>query len=78
MTSAATKRTVSDDDYGYPFGVDGLMSRDEACQFLGGICINTLEKLAVTGKVRKGKVPGGRKVFYCRRSVRDFAHRTEV
>lgn len=63
--------------YGYAFGCDGLMSSKDACQFLAGLSIDTLDQLARDGRVRKGKIPGGRKVCFCRRSVIEFARRME-
>lgn len=71
-------RTVTDESHGYEFGCDGLMSRDEVCQFIAGVSVDTLDSLCERGEIRKGKIPQGRKAVYCRRSVREFVRRMEI
>jgi hypothetical protein len=77
-TEAPKLRTVTDETHGYEFGCDGLMGREEVCKFIAGVSVDTLEDLCDRGEIRKGKIPGGRKAFFCRRSVREFVRRMEL
>ncbi len=85
MSTAATLSIVgsdgpteADEKFGYEFGCDGLVSRDEACQLLGGVSVDTLEDLYRENKIRKGKMPGRRVVGICRRSLRNYIRSMEL
>lgn len=56
---------------GYPIGIDGLMSIDEAKTFLGGISDDTLDRLFRDGLIRKTQI-SGRRIGICRRSVMNY------
>ena len=70
----------ADREFGYRFGVDGLMSLGEACEFLGGIDVQTLNRRVGEGLIRKGKSNGGRygRILVCRRSVNEYIAGLEV
>ena len=64
--------SVADQHFGFTFGVDGLMSYEQACEFLGGISVSTLKRLLEDGPIRRGRHPHGRRVVVCRRSVMNY------
>jgi hypothetical protein len=66
--SPATKQ------WGYDFGVDGLLSAEEASEFLGKMSRASLYRLVEQGKIRKGRV---NKIYFCKRSVIEFAKSIE-
>ncbi|MBD3674447.1 MAG: hypothetical protein HUJ26_13075 [Planctomycetaceae bacterium] len=68
----------ADETWGYPFADRGLMGSEETMKFLGGISYDTLQRYVEAGHIRKGKMPSGKKVGYCRRSVEEFAQGLEV
>lgn len=77
--SIAEQLSPADARWGFTFGCDGLMSLEEACDFLGGISVDTLDNRARDGLIRKGKHPNGlRKAVVCRRSVVEFAATMEI
>lgn len=65
-----------DAKWGFQFGVDGVMGTTQACEFLGGISRDTLDRLAKDGLIRKGKI--GSKVAICLKSARHFLSGLEV
>jgi hypothetical protein len=67
--------SAADDAWGYKFGVDGLLSVDEAAKFLS-VSGRTLDRLAVARKIRKGRFPSNVRAF-CKRSVQEFAQSLE-
>ncbi|TWU12880.1 hypothetical protein CA54_17060 [Symmachiella macrocystis] len=77
-TTTENKLTGADKEWGYRFGVNGLMSVDEACAFLGGIHGETLKRKSNDGLVRRGRHPNGRTLAYCRRSVIEYIAQMEV
>ena len=77
-TLPAEKWNAADQDAGYPFGVDGLMSVVEACAFLGGISHDTLYRRCAEGKIRRGRHAGNGKACFCRRSMAEYAHGLEL
>lgn len=78
MIMAVKSVSPADDHFGYPFGVDGLMSIEEACDFLGKISRDTLGRLVAEGSIRKGHFPKRNKAVVCRRSVTEYAKSTEI
>ena len=79
--SAITKNQSSPSErkYGYVFGCDGLMTYDEACQFLA-VSLRKLYELIDEGRVRKGKLTSSKQgsVRLCRRSVVLYAASLEA
>lgn len=75
-TVAVEIQTPADRRFGYPFSVNGLMSQEEAAKHLGGLSHDTLHRLYVDGKIRKGKHE--RKIVYCRRSIEEYGRSIEV
>jgi hypothetical protein len=70
MATAPTRNEElagADAEWGFRFGVDGLMSVPDACRHLG-ISHDTLERRVADGKLRKGKHPNGRNAI-CVRSM---------
>ena len=65
----------ADRQWGYKFGVDGLMNTEEARQWLGGVSRRTLGRRMAQGKIRRGF--NGHKVVLCRRSVIEHANSLE-
>jgi len=66
----------ADQKWGYVFGSGGLLNAEETAKFL---CISErqLDRLAVDGHIRKGRMPGSRYRFFCKRSVTEFAQGLE-
>lgn len=69
-------KTPADEKWGYQFGVDGLLSAEDACNFLGGCHRHTLDNYAADGKIRKGK--SGNRIVICRRSLEEYVSNIEV
>lgn len=67
--------SAADEQWGYKFGCDGLLTVDAAGEFLS-ISGRTLDRLSVQGKIRKGRFPSNVRAF-CKRSVIDFAQSLE-
>lgn len=67
--------SAADEQWGYEFGVDGLMSSAEAQKELGDISRQTLRRYWERGFIRKGRQPGRNK--FCRRSVVNYAKSIE-
>jgi hypothetical protein len=67
--------SAADEHWGYRFGIDGLMSVDDAAEHLA-VSGRTLDRLTVQQKIRKGRYPSGVRAF-CKRSVTDFAQSLE-
>ena len=67
----------ADADHGYRLGIEGFMSVEEACSFLGGVSLNTLDKLFRERRIRKTQI-SGRRIGVCRRSILDHAARNEM
>ncbi len=63
--------TQEDQDWGFSFGIDGCLSTEQACRFLGDIHRTTAERWAREGSIRK-RSHGERKSMYCLRSLRVF------
>lgn len=55
--------------YGYPFGVDGVLTVPQAMEFLA-CSKSTLYRLMRSGKLRRGKI--GPVVRICRRSIANY------
>lgn len=66
----------ADAAWGYRFGVDGLMSFEEACGHLGNPSRAHMERLVADRKIRKGR--DGARVVFCRRSVAEHASGREL
>lgn len=86
MTATAERNeTVSavDQDWGWEFGCEGLMTLDDACEMLS-VSRNTLDRLCTEKFLRKGKSPRhdpknkATRVYICRRSVREYMRSMEV
>ena len=67
--------SAADEQWGYKFGVDGLMSSKEACHYLGDVSRQTLHRYWSKGFIRKGNQPGRAK--FCRRSILNYAQSIE-
>ncbi len=65
----------ADRKWGYRFGVDGIVSCNDAREMLGGLSRSVLDKRAAQGLVRRGK-EGGRTVF-CIRSLKMYLNSIE-
>jgi len=74
MASKAPQQELNgaDQRFGYKFGCDGLASVSEACELLGAISVDTLERLRNEGRIRIGKFPGRRTRVVCRRSISEY------
>lgn len=75
MIDLIPEPTKADRHHGYRFGVDGLVSVDDACKFLGNISRDTLDRRANAGHIRKGR--NGRRVVICKRSLANYASQLE-
>lgn len=78
MKPPADEMTEADKAFGYRFACDGLMSLEEARQWLGNVSESTLDRWATelvgdTGRTRIRKESRGRRKMFCRRSVKEFA-----
>lgn len=69
---ATTLTRPSDQKWGYPFGEEGLMSLEQAAEFLGGVSKRTVYRLIEAGRIRAGNIgPGSRSHSkICRKSIR--------
>lgn len=71
----------ADTQWGYAFGVDGLMDAREVCEFLGNVSRTTIDRLVAARRIRKGNTGGkgnrGGRGVYCRRSVAEYARSLE-
>jgi len=65
----------ADESHGYKFGVDGLLTPEDAGKYLA-VSGRQLDRLAADGKIRKGLMPSGVRRF-CKRSVENFAQSLE-
>ena len=72
------KIKTADEQWGYPFGVDGVMDTDEARRYLGNVSLMTLKRLVDDGRLRQGRLPGGKKLLFCRRTVQEFTQMLEA
>ena len=69
--------TTTEQTWDYPFGADGLLNVDEACDLLA-VSRDTLDRRLNEGVLRKGKDPVGGRVKIDRRSVMDYLRRMEM
>ena len=67
--------SADDEQFGYPFGVDGTVPPAKACELLASISRRTLDRLVQRRKIRAG-LPGGR-LGICTRSVMEYLRSTE-
>lgn len=75
MNTADTQLvSPSDVDWGYRFGIDGVMSMGTACELLD-VSRETVRRRAGEGRLRMGH-DGGR-VKICRRSLLDYIKQLE-
>jgi hypothetical protein len=69
---ATTLTRPADQKWGYPFGEEGLLSLEQAAEFLGNVSKRTVYRLAADGRIRVGTIGlsarGHAKV--CRKSLR--------
>jgi excisionase family DNA binding protein len=70
-----TALTGADKTWGFLFGVDGLLTLDQAQGFLG-VSQRTVYRLLDDGVLRRGKVRG--KVVICKRSVLEYLKTVEA
>lgn len=56
--------------WGYDFGIDGVLSPDAASALMANCCERTLQRRVIDGKIRRGKE--GARVVYCKRSVMSY------
>lgn len=64
----------ADEQWGYPFGVDGLVTITQAAEFLQ-VHRTTIYRLRNDGKLRHGRYQGSARI--CRRSLLMFANSVE-
>lgn len=62
--------------WGFVFGIEGALNIEDAMKFLGGCSRSTVDRLAEKGLIRTSKI--GRRVVYCKRSLREFMKSGEV
>jgi predicted site-specific integrase-resolvase len=73
----------ADERYGYEFASDGLLTLDEACDWLK-ISRQTLDRLCADGLLRRGKSQRADvrsrhgRVYICKRSAIEYARGMEV
>lgn len=67
----------ADKSFGYAFGCEGLVSTEEAMQILA-VSRYTLDRRVADHSLRKGRHPGGGRVAFCRRSIREYLARMEL
>mgnify|MGYP006373262271 CR=1 FL=1 len=75
---AATKAVK--DQWGYPFGADGLLTLAQACEKLA-MSHDTLSRLAESGKLRVGRHAGNLrrgKSVVCKRSIEAYLKSIEM
>lgn len=70
LTVVNTSETESDRKWGYRFGVEGIVSLEEAAAMLAGCSTRTVERRIEQGLIRPGK-HGGRLVI-CKQSLLDY------
>ncbi|MDB5344334.1 MAG: DNA-binding protein [Schlesneria sp.] len=70
-------QSAADKSWGYVFGVDGLMSCEQATAFLGDLSRSSMERLVEGGKIRQGRPKPRGFLKFCRRSVREYAQSLE-
>lgn len=75
VTAAKDNMSETDALFGYEFGVEGTVSREEATRILASCHRTTLWRLWKSGAIRKGRVAG--KTAYCRRSILNYLKSTE-
>jgi hypothetical protein len=79
MIAVASATKPADELWGFPFGVDGLVTLAEAQRRLAGCSADTIERLVAKGQLRKGKMPcGGRRVGICARSLQHYISSMEI
>jgi hypothetical protein len=66
---------AADEQWGYEFGIDGIMSLDKASEWLGSASRSTLDRLTTDRLIRKGERRGS--VVFCTRSVKNYAKSIE-
>ncbi|QDT94196.1 helix-turn-helix domain-containing protein [Gimesia algae] len=83
VTKTTEQLAGSDEDYGYKFGCDGLLSIKKAASILG-IHANTVRRCCEDGRLRGGKFPvadggetGNGKRVVCARSVLNLIERAK-
>ncbi|QDV53733.1 helix-turn-helix domain-containing protein [Gimesia fumaroli] len=82
-TNTTEQLTGADEDYGYLFGCDGLLSLKQAAKKLG-VHVNSIRRFCEDGRLRGGKLPvaegednsKGKRVV-CTRSVRNLIERAQ-
>ena len=75
MTIAIAKiESAADKKWGWSFGCDGLMSFEQAQEYLGGMSRSSIDRHAEAGRIRKGR---SGKIYFCKRSVIEFAKSLE-
>lgn len=65
----------ADVQWGFPFGVDGCVSIQEAAGILGGVSKRSVFRLIEVGKIRRGKI--GSRAVICRRSLKTYLSQCE-
>ncbi|WP_010587880.1 hypothetical protein [Schlesneria paludicola] len=74
MRTTHKLETATDRKWGFPYGVDGLLSFEKTQELLGGMSRTSIERHVKSGLLRKG---GSGKVYFCKRSVYDFIRTLE-
>ena len=73
-TKRNTKSRPANEQFGYDFGVDGLMTIPQVMDFLA-CSKSTVYRLMYAGRIRRGKI--GPVVRICRRSLTEYANGIE-
>lgn len=71
----AVTKSPANTSWGYPFGVDGCVSLQDAAAMLGGISTRGVTRLAKDGLIRQGKVR--RRAVICTKSIRAYLAQCE-
>jgi len=71
---SATLNITADAEWGYRFGIDGVVTMREACELLA-LSHDTIKRRAAEGRLRLGN-DGGR-IKVCRRSIADYLSEIE-
>ena len=66
-----------DEQWGYAFGCDGLMTTAEASEHLA-VSRWALDRMCESEQIRKGKHPDTNRIAFCRRSIDVYMNRMEV
>ncbi len=76
MALTLVSENLAEKKWGFEFGIEGSLNGVKAAEFIGGCSTRTLERLVDAGQIRSAKT--GRRVVYCKRSLREYMKAREV